>query len=97
MAIDNPAERYLVHNNPRLEMSALERRLEELLADRQTLPTAPRPLPSQQPAVRPSPLRRLLIKLKGSYLVSQWLPRHPGLYRRTRTLYHRLKAVAGRR
>lgn len=88
---------YLVDNNPRLDITLLERRLQELLTECPTPPAAPRPLPSLQPAVRPSALRRLLIRLKASYLVSQWLPRHPGLYRRARTLYHWLRGVAGRR
>lgn len=93
----SPSKPYLVDNNPRLDMTALEQRLDAILVERHTLPTAPRPLPSLEPAARPSLRRRLLIRLKGSYLVSQWLPRHPGLYRRARTLYHWLRAVAGRR
>lgn len=97
LPVSSPSKPYLVDNNPRLDMPALERRLDEILTERQTLPAASRPLPSLQPVARPSPLRRLLIRLKASYLISQWLPRHPGLYRRARTLYHWLRGVTGRR
>lgn len=89
--------RYLYHNNSRLDVTSLEERLDDILSERQVIPAAIHPLPSLQPAVRPSALRRLLIRLKASYLVSQWLPRHPGLYRRARTLYHWLRGIAGRR
>jgi len=87
---------YLIDNNPELDIMALERRLEEILVERRAPPDSPRPLPSLQPAVRPSVLRRLLIRIKGSYLVTRWLPRHPALYRRARALYHWLRGMAGR-
>ncbi|MGM0693342.1 MAG: hypothetical protein ACQEUN_08015 [Pseudomonadota bacterium] len=96
MTMDTPHGRYLYGNNPRLDVASLERRLDEILAERRVMPAAAQPLPSQQPASRPSWARRQLIRVKRSYLVSQWLPRHPLLYRRTRALYHRLKGLLRR-
>lgn len=87
---------YLIPNNHRLDMATLEHRLEEMLAERQVLPAAAHILPSQQLEARASLFRRLLIKIKASRLVVHWLPRHPGLYRLARTLYHGVKAINGR-
>lgn len=97
MTMDTPRGCYLHDNNPRLDVTSLERRLDDILAERRVMPAATQPLPSLQPAARPSALRRLLMRIKSSYLVGQWLPRHPGLYRRARTLYHWLRGIAGGR
>ena len=58
MTTDTPHGRYLHGNNPRLDVTSLERRLDEILAERRVMPAASQPLPSQQPASRPSPARR---------------------------------------
>lgn len=97
MPVTMPDKPYLVDNNQQLDMQALEQRLDELLAEQQPLPAALAPLPSLQPAASPSLLRRLVIRLRSSRLVSHWLPRHPRLYRRARALYHWLRGLVRRR
>lgn len=92
-----PADRpYLVDNNPQLDRLALERRLEEILAEQPTAPAPQASLPSHRPPHRATILRRLLARLKSTRLVSEWLPRHARLYRLARTLYHALRRLAAR-
>lgn len=90
------ARPYLVDNNPQLDRAALEQRLEDILSEQPAVPASSLSLPSHRPYARPSILRRLLIRAKTSRLVGEWLPRHPGLYRRARAGYHLLKRLAGR-
>lgn len=90
------AKPYLVDNNPQLDRAALEQRLDEILAEQEAVPASSLPLPSHRPYAKPSMLRRLLIRVKTSRLVVEWLPRHPGVYRRARAAYHLLKRLAGR-
>lgn len=92
-ASDKP---YLVDNNRELNMAALEERMALMLADAPLLPEAHKPLPSMQPVASPSFVSRLVARLRRSYLISQWLPRHPTLYRRVRAVYQWLKPIIRR-
>ncbi|TFH86501.1 hypothetical protein EQG41_11105 [Billgrantia azerbaijanica] len=96
MTTETTSGSYLLHNNPRMDMAALEARLEALLAERPALPPSCHPLPSAAPVRPPSLARRWLIACKQSAPVQVWLPRYPRLHRTLRGLYHRLKRLAGR-
>lgn len=93
--VENRATKpYLVENNPALNIYRLEQRMEAMLSEQLVVPTSVTPLPSAQQEQRPSIARRLLIKIKTSRWVVEWLPRHPKLYRYARKSYHMLKRVA---
>jgi hypothetical protein len=87
---------YLVDNNQQLDVPALEQRMALLLAEKPSLPAAGQPLPSMQPVAPPSVFRQMLARLRSSYLVGQWLPRHPRLYRLMRAVYRWSKRVLRR-
>jgi predicted thioredoxin/glutaredoxin len=92
--VENRATKpYLVDNNPALKISHLEQRMDAMLSEQLIVPMSVAPLPSATEEQRPSILRRLLIKLKTSRWVIEWLPKHPKLYRYARKSYHLLKRV----
>lgn len=89
--------RHLVPNNRRLDMASLEQRIDEMLAERPSVPAATQALPSRLPLeIKTSRLRLLLRRLRSSRLVVHWLPRYPRLYRLARALYQGVKSAVGR-
>lgn len=93
--VENRATKpYLVDNNPALKISQLEQRMDAMLSEQLIVPTPATPLPSATEEQRPSTFRRVLIKIKTSRWVIEWLPRHPKLYRYARKSYHFLKRIA---
>jgi len=87
-----PLETYFRKNNASLDFVALESRLADILQEQEAAPVTPMALPSQQ-ASTPGVFRRLLLRLRSSAMVREWLPRHPHLYRVARAAYRCVKKL----